>query len=429
MELIKKIEHFKTLTELNEYFNQNSALEFWENIRFKNGYFCPRCGSLHVYKCKNHSYSCADCKNHFTATANTIFSSTKIDLKYWFVALWCVLNNPNGVSSYQMARNNGLSQKTNFYLEMKLRYLIEIHQVRTFGRFSLCECGTHVVYNESVGRYICPKCGKQYVSVKGHLIEEYKFTNIHYAAVYNSYKMKQDAKEENKRPLSQSFFPKVLDRCKVNDLNREEFNYIFKRISEELPKANEIKEEIKVSVDEFYIYSDCKKQKGIRRLLDYRNSRKLCAMVLVDENNNTMMIPFDESKCNNGKQYVDFLSKYIGNESTLCSDEGKNFKLFANIINNHISSSHKKKIFVVEENGKKYTSNICETNVRYFKRCVRGCYNAISSKYFHLYLATRSFRAKFNTDRNTNLERIEQFFLNIDLSKTITINQLISLKY
>ena len=146
MVILEALRQFKNPTDLAVFFYKNNPLEWWASIRFKDGYFCPKCGSTHVYKCKNHRFSCADCKNNFTATANTIFASTKISLSYWFTALWHLLNNANGISSHQLARITGISQKTAFYLLHKLRYLVQAHQTYIFGKQTLCSCGSYPIY-------------------------------------------------------------------------------------------------------------------------------------------------------------------------------------------------------------------------------------------------------------------------------------------
>lgn len=424
MELVKQLQNFKTLESVIEYFATTDALTFWENIRFKDGYFCPKCGSTHVYKCKNHRFSCADCKNNFTATVGTIFASTKINLKYWFVALWKILNTTDGISSHQLARENGLSQKTNFYLIHKFRFLLKIHQVKTFGKFSVCSCGTHVVYNDSVQRYICPKCLKQYVSIQGRLIEEYRFTNVHYSVCFNSYRLKYEAKIKGVYAPTQSFYPKCCTRLGINDLEREDYNYIMNKF-----KDWDINKETTgtiVAVDEFYILSDCKKQKGYRRLLKYRNSQKLCGLVVVDQYNNTMLIPFNESEYNTNKTFTTLLQRYLGNETILVTDESNLYNLSGNIFVKRYQSSHAKKIFTVEDKGITYSSNICENNVKHFKRCIKGTYNKITNNYFDLYLATRAFRSQYNTNKVTSVERIYNFFNTVDFDTKITIKQLSS---
>lgn len=423
MVILEALKQFKNPTDLAVFFYKNNPLEWWASIRFKDGYFCPKCGSTHVYKCKNGRYSCADCKNNFTATANTIFASTKISLSYWFTALWHLLNNANGISSHQLARITGISQKTAFYLLHKLRYLVQVHQTYIFGKQTLCSCGSYPVYNEYIDRYICPKCGKQYVSIQGKLIEENTYSNSVVSACFNLWERRNEFRQNNPNTKFDSHLnpAKGLKRLGIDNIDTETFYNISKRFENWDYSENNPTE---VMIDECYLHNNPQKAKGKNRLQQYRQN--ISCLVIVDQYKNTLMIPYEEKKYNNTLAFTKLLQRYVGNNSIIVTDESNLYRLAGSTFVKRYNSSHSSKIFTTVVDGKTYSSNICENNVRYMKRCIVGNYNRLSVKYCDLYLAGRSFRSNNNFKATNNTGRVKAYFDLVDFDTKITIKQLSS---
>jgi hypothetical protein len=115
----------RTLQEAILYFaDPDRCLKFMVDIRWPDGVKCPTCGSKEVYflesrrvwKCKN-----KHTKQQFSAKIGTVFEDSPIGLDKWFTAVWLVANCKNGVSSYEIARDLHVTQKTAWFMDHRIR--------------------------------------------------------------------------------------------------------------------------------------------------------------------------------------------------------------------------------------------------------------------------------------------------------------------
>jgi transposase-like protein len=119
----------KTLQQAIQYFSDpDRCLEFMVSIRWPDGVKCPTCGNDEVYflesrrvwKCKTkHS------KQQFSAKVGTVFEDSPIGLDKWFAAVWMVANCKNGVSSYEIHRALGVTQKTAWFMDHRIRLAMQ----------------------------------------------------------------------------------------------------------------------------------------------------------------------------------------------------------------------------------------------------------------------------------------------------------------
>lgn len=115
---------FDSLISLMTYFRDNSTCkEFLAEQRWGNDVVCPLCGRHHCRKRSDGRYRCPDCLTNFSATQGTIFDNTKIPLQKWFVAMYMISAHKKGISSYQLGRDIGVSQKTAWFINQKIRLL------------------------------------------------------------------------------------------------------------------------------------------------------------------------------------------------------------------------------------------------------------------------------------------------------------------
>lgn len=85
---------------------------------------CPKCGcetigrieSRRMYQCK-----AKGCRKQFSVKVGTIFEESKIGLDKWFVAVWCIANCKNGISSHELARSLSVTQKTAWFMLHRIR--------------------------------------------------------------------------------------------------------------------------------------------------------------------------------------------------------------------------------------------------------------------------------------------------------------------
>lgn len=112
------------LTELNKKFNtQTKCIAHLEKVRWNNSPVCPYCESdEQITKRKTDSrYQCNNCNNSFSVLVDTIFENTNMPLPVWFQMIALMLNGKLGVSSKELARNLGITQKTAWFNAMKIR--------------------------------------------------------------------------------------------------------------------------------------------------------------------------------------------------------------------------------------------------------------------------------------------------------------------
>lgn len=113
---------------------EQSCIEYYEQIRWNGNVVSPFDETAKVYKCKNGKYRCANTGKYFDVKTGTIFAHTKLPLRYWFYAMFLFLSHKRGVSSCQLARDLGVTQKTAWNMLHKIREYMDCennHQLST----------------------------------------------------------------------------------------------------------------------------------------------------------------------------------------------------------------------------------------------------------------------------------------------------------
>ncbi|GAC1392025.1 MAG: IS1595 family transposase [Vulcanimicrobiaceae bacterium] len=114
-----------TLIEAITYFaDQDRAHEFVVKLRFPNGVACPRmgCGSTNVgYISTRRMWQCKDCKKQSSVKVGTIFEDSPIGFHKWLPAMWMIGGARNGISSCELARAIGVTQKTAWFMLHRIR--------------------------------------------------------------------------------------------------------------------------------------------------------------------------------------------------------------------------------------------------------------------------------------------------------------------
>src|ERR1700691_5665921 len=92
----------------------------------KSGPTCPRCESKrHSFLKTRLMWKCLDCRKQFSVKVGTIFEDSPIGLDKWLCALWLLVNCKNGVSSYEVSRDLGISQKSAWFVLQRLRHILK----------------------------------------------------------------------------------------------------------------------------------------------------------------------------------------------------------------------------------------------------------------------------------------------------------------
>lgn len=118
------IRQFESLYEMMQVFGDEQAcIDHFRAIRWKDGAFCPHCGSTRVYHFSdNRSHKCGDCRKRFSIRVGTIFEDSKLPLRVWFMAIFFISSHKKGIASTQLAKDLGITQKSAWFVLHRLRY-------------------------------------------------------------------------------------------------------------------------------------------------------------------------------------------------------------------------------------------------------------------------------------------------------------------
>ena len=116
-----------TLQKAVIYFSDPArCFEYAKKLRWPDGKVsCPRCDSYdHNFMENRKLWYCRGCKKQFTLKVGTIFEDSPLGLDKWLCALWMLTNCRNGVSSYEVHRAIGVTQKSAWFMLHRLRTLM-----------------------------------------------------------------------------------------------------------------------------------------------------------------------------------------------------------------------------------------------------------------------------------------------------------------
>src|SRR6202167_446771 len=123
-----KAEFPETLADAIKYFaDACNALNFMVSIRCPDGKpVCPHCNSLNAtFMAARTKWNCRDCRKQFSAKVGTIFEDSALGLDKWFPAFWMIVNAKNGISSCELSRALGVTQKTAWFMLHRIRLAIQ----------------------------------------------------------------------------------------------------------------------------------------------------------------------------------------------------------------------------------------------------------------------------------------------------------------
>src|SRR6266567_4238613 len=118
--LMEAVRYFSDLDVCHSYMTQAK----WPDGKIT----CPKCGgenignitSRRIFQCKN-----KECRKQFSTKVGTIFEDSPLSLDKWFVAVWCITNAKNGISSCELARALGITQKSAWFVLHRVRLAMQ----------------------------------------------------------------------------------------------------------------------------------------------------------------------------------------------------------------------------------------------------------------------------------------------------------------
>jgi len=126
-----------TLQEAIVYFSDPAnCREYLVRRRWPNGVTCPRCGSRDVLFLEKYSRWHCRAKHdapQFTLKTGTIMEDSPIGLDKWLTAMWQIVNCKNGISSYEVHRAIGITQKSAWFLDHRIRFALTMGTINKFS--------------------------------------------------------------------------------------------------------------------------------------------------------------------------------------------------------------------------------------------------------------------------------------------------------
>lgn len=133
---------FKSILHmLDELNTETKCREHLEKLMWDGEPVCPHCGSKREnhYKLKSKGkfhglYKCKDCRTRFTVRIGTIFEGSQVPLRKWFTAIYLFSSHKKGISSVQLHKDIGVTQKTAWFMLSRIRHAFKIqHEVQFDG--------------------------------------------------------------------------------------------------------------------------------------------------------------------------------------------------------------------------------------------------------------------------------------------------------
>src|SRR5712664_2290131 len=114
----------QTLMEVIKHFSEPLVcVNFMAKLRWEDGPVCPRCASKRLsFLTTRLMWKCLDCQKQFSVKVGSIFEDSAMSLDKWLCAMWLVANCKNGVSSYEVARDLHIAQRSAWFMLHRIRY-------------------------------------------------------------------------------------------------------------------------------------------------------------------------------------------------------------------------------------------------------------------------------------------------------------------
>ena len=114
------------LEAINSYAAIDAALGEASESRWPNGVQCPRCGADGpMFLRSRRIWKCSSCRKQFSFKAGTVMEDSPIGLDKWLPAIWMIANDRNGISSHELGRALGVTQKTAWFMLHRIRLAMQ----------------------------------------------------------------------------------------------------------------------------------------------------------------------------------------------------------------------------------------------------------------------------------------------------------------
>jgi transposase-like protein len=126
----------KTLQEAIQHFtDEQVCVDTLARVRWPDGKpICPACGhNESYYLAKQRRFKCKECWKQYTVKMGTLLEESPIPLSKWLPALWMLVNDKNGISSYELSKALGITQKSAWFVLHRLRTALQTGSFEKMG--------------------------------------------------------------------------------------------------------------------------------------------------------------------------------------------------------------------------------------------------------------------------------------------------------
>ena len=126
----------KTLVGITRYFaDPQICIDFVAFLRWENGEpVCVHCKETGAYFLASRKiYKCKKCRKQFSVKMGTIFEESAVSLDKWLIAIWQIANCKNGISSYELGRDIGVTQRTAWFMNHRIRTAMTVGSIEKMG--------------------------------------------------------------------------------------------------------------------------------------------------------------------------------------------------------------------------------------------------------------------------------------------------------
>lgn len=110
---------------IDNFSTDEQCRDYIQTVRWSSGFVCPSCAHTNAWLHARHIFRCMNCRRDVSVTAGTVFGDSRVPLRLWFQALWCMVSQKNGVSAMGLGGALGIKRyETAWYLLKRIRSAI-----------------------------------------------------------------------------------------------------------------------------------------------------------------------------------------------------------------------------------------------------------------------------------------------------------------
>lgn len=107
---------------LKQFPDEDTCEKYIIAARYPRGMFCPHCSNRTIYRLETQKrFKCGKCKKQFTVRTGSVLAESKVPLQKWLMAAWILTSHTKGMSSVQLSKTLGVTQKTAWFLSHRIR--------------------------------------------------------------------------------------------------------------------------------------------------------------------------------------------------------------------------------------------------------------------------------------------------------------------